>query len=58
MVEPSKDADKQHIGFSSRTGLDADPITARPENFRLMQETLLNEYAQNVSEANDRQDEA
>jgi hypothetical protein len=57
MVEPSKDAGKQHIGFSSPTGLDADPITARPENFRMMQEALLNEYARNVSKANDRQDD-
>ena len=50
MVESSKDAGKQqHIGSSSPTGLDADPITARPDNFRMMQQALLNEYAQNVS---------
>ncbi len=50
MVDPSKDASKQHIGSDSPTGLDADPITAKPTtNFWVMQEALLNEIAQNVS---------
>ncbi len=33
MVDPSKDAGKQHIGSDSPTGLDADPKTSKPENF-------------------------
>jgi len=54
MVEPSKDAGKRHIDSLSPTGLEADPLTARPENFRMMQQALLHEYAQIVSEVNDR----
>jgi hypothetical protein len=54
MVEHSKDASKEHIGSSSLTGLDADPTTARPENFKMVQEVLYNEYAQKVSKAKDR----
>jgi len=49
MVDPSKDAGKQHIGSDSLIGLDADPIVAKPTtNFRVMQEALLNEIDQNV----------
>ena len=55
MVDPSKDAAKKKIDTTSPTGLEADPITAKPTNFKMLQEALLNEYALNVSKANDRQ---
>jgi len=49
MVDPSKDAGKQRIGSDSPTGLDADPIAAKPTtNFRVVQEALLNEIDENV----------
>ena len=54
MVDPSKDTSKQHIGSSDPTGLDAERITARPKNLKMMQEALLNEYALNVNKSNDR----
>ncbi len=52
MVDPSKDVGKEHISSSNPTGLDADPTTAGPANFRMLQEALLNEYAQKVSKVN------
>ena len=58
MVDLSNDVSKQHIGLSDPTDLDADRITARPTNFRMLQEALLNEYSQNVGKDNDRQDNA
>ena len=58
MVDTSNDASKQHIGSSDPTGLDADPATARPTNFKMLQEALLNEYSLNVNKANDCQDNA
>jgi len=55
MVDPSKDASKQHIGSDSPSGLDADPMIAKPTtNFKVIQEALLNEIAQNVGLAIDR----
>ncbi len=47
MVDPSKDAGKQHIGSSNPTGLDADPKKAMILDFKKMQEALLNEFVQN-----------
>jgi hypothetical protein len=47
MVDPSKDAGKQHIG-SNPAGLDADPKKAMITDFKKMQEALLNEFAQNA----------
>ena len=55
MVDPSKDAGKKQIDTTNPTGLEADPITAKPTNFKMLQEALLNEYALNVSKTNDRQ---
>jgi len=46
MVDPSKDGER--IDSDIPPGLDADPTTSRPENFRMQQESLLNYYAQNV----------
>ena len=60
MVDSTKNVAREQIGSTSPTGLDTDAKTAKPspENFKQLQEALLNEYSLNVSKVNDRQDNA